>query len=288
MDITSNTRLYLLIGHPVAWSISPQLYNNIFEELQIDARYLSLDISPKHFAKVFPCILDSGLSGNIMSPFREKALSFIDIPNEEAMMTGACNVFWHRDGMSYGDNTILYGFLEGLPGNFRNRICGSAAIILGAGSIARSIAVGLILEGIARLLIVNRDEKKAEELAAVLRDVSPIDDIYHAGYDTFQDVRRYDGFNFLINATSVGWKGGEAPPVDPGAITGLEFYYDTVFGRRTTLMEKCEDIGIQVMGGLEMLIWQRSLSLQKWFDIKSPVDLMRKSAMKTIEGSRYA
>jgi shikimate dehydrogenase len=282
MEITSKTSLFLLIGHPVAWSITPQLYNRIFEEMLIDARYLSLDISPKHFAKVFPCILDSGLAGNIMPPFREKALSFIDIPNEEAMMTGGCNVFWHEDGMSHGDNTSLYGFLEGLPDDFRKQIGGSAAIILGAGSIARSITVGLILEGIAKLMIVNRNEKKAGELAAFLRDVSPIREIYHTGYDTFQDFR-YDGFNFLINATSVGWRDGEAPPIDPGTIADLEFYYDAIYGRKTALMKKCEAIGVKVVGGLEMLIQQKTLSLEKWFDIKNPVDIIRESTRMTLE-----
>jgi shikimate dehydrogenase len=283
MAITSRTKLLLIVGHPVSQSISPQIYNTVFNDMAIDACYLSLDIHPDRFGRFFPGLIDSGLSGNVTAPFKEKACSLVDIPSEGAIMSGACNVFWSKGGMCYGDNTDISGFLGSLPTHIREGIKDSSAIILGAGGAARSITVGLLGEGIGKIRVINRDEDRARDLVRFMMNAFPGHDIQSGNYGMLKDIRG-ERYSLLVNATSVGWREGEAPPVDPGDISGLSFFFDVVYRGETTLMNRCRSIGVEVMGGLEMLVLQGALSLERWYDIEAPIELMRESALKAIEG----
>jgi len=284
LGITSRTRLFLLLGHPVSWSISPQIFNRLFHEIAIDARYLALDIAPSRFSRVFPSLLDAGVSGNITGPYKEQALAFVTVPDEEALMTGSCNVFWSEGGLIRGDNTDIRGFLESLCSDLRKTLPGTSALLLGAGGVARSIAIGLLLEGVDTLLILNRDAGRRRDLAGALSAVFPGRTIRHADYDGF-DRHRDAPFPLLVNATSVGWRPGEAPPIDPRMIEGLRYGYDVVYGRRTALMELCASLGVEVEGGLEMLVRQGALAFERWFGQEAPLGLMREFARAAIPGA---
>jgi len=283
MSITSRTRLILLVGHPVSRSVSPQIFNRVFREEGIDACYLSLDIPPNGFARVFPSLLESGLSGNITVPFKEKALSFIDIPSEAAMTAGACNVFWVEEGMSHGDNTDMYGFLNGLSPRIRGSLSGMSAVILGAGGAARSIAVALLAEGLQRLLIANRSPSRGTDLAAFLRRAFPDREAVCCGYEAFSAGFEAD-YSLLVNAASTGWRKGEAPLIDPARIQGLRYYFDAIYWEKTSLMRACESIGVESVDGLEMLVQQGALALRRWFDIDPPIETMRECARRALEG----
>jgi shikimate dehydrogenase len=284
MEITSRTRLVILIGHPVGHSISPQIYNRVFEEIPIDARFLALDIRPDRFARIVPALLDSGFSGNVTAPFKEKVFSLIDIPSDEAILTGVCNVFWSKDGLSYGDNTDILGFREGLPPSFRKGIRGSRAIVLGAGGAARSVAVGLLHEGIDDLVIVNRNEARAAKLSGFLSNLFPECTVRGSGYDSLDLIPELD-YPFMVNATSCGWKDREKPPIDPAGIPGLNYYSDVIYRSETELMRQCRSLGVEVACGMEMLVRQGALSLERWFGIEAPLDLMRECALKAMEGA---
>ncbi len=286
MEITSRTRLVILIGHPVGHSISPQIYNRVFDAFSIDARFLSLDIRPDQFARVAPALLDAGFSGNVTAPFKEKVFSLIDIPSDEAILTGVCNVFWSKDGMSYGDNTDILGFQQALPASFRKDIRGSCAIVLGAGGAARSVAIGLIREGIEDLVIVNRNETRAGELSGYLANLFPDCTIRGSGYERLDSVLEGE-YPFMVNATSCGWKGREKPPIDPGEIPGLKYFSDVVYRRETELMKQCRSLGVEVSGGIEMLVRQGALSLERWFEVEAPLDLMRECALEAVGGASH-
>jgi len=280
-SVTSRTSLFLLVGHPVDRSVSPQMFNAVFEKLSIDAHYATLDIPPENFQRVFPSLLDSGFSGNVTVPFKEMAQTLVDIPAEESILTGVCNVFWADAGMSLGDNTDIRGFLMGMPERFRDRIAGSSALILGAGGAARSVAFAMLNEGADRILIVNRNIVRGQELAARLSDLFPGRRIRSAGYGETGNPGE-ENFPFLINATSAGWIDDDPPALDPRCVEGLELFYDVIYGGATILMKKCEALGVEVVGGLEMLVQQAALSFSRWFDSDPPTGLMRDSALEAL------
>jgi shikimate dehydrogenase len=281
--ITPGTRLFLLLGHPVASSLSPLIQNGAFRALALDARYHCMDIMPGRFSVVFSSLLEAGISGNITAPYKEDSLDFIDLPTSQALATRACNVFWCRHGRSYGDNTDIHGFLDSLPSGIRRGIDESSAVILGAGGTARSIVAALLLEGLERLLIVNRDEARAKTLAHYMRFLFPGRDISSCAYESLGRFRG-EPYRILINATPLGWRDDESPPVDPGDFPGLEFYFDVVYGRKTVMMRRCESSGIETMGGLDMLVYQGARSFERWFEIEAPLDVMLRSAGIDAEG----
>ena len=257
------------------------MFNAVFEKLSIDAHYATLDIPPENFQRVFPSLLDSGASGNITVPFKEMAQSLVDIPAEESILTGVCNVFWADAGMSLGDNTDIRGFLMGMPERFRDRIAGSSALILGAGGAARSVAFAMLNEGADRILIVNRNMVRGQELAARLSDLFPGRGIRSAGYGETGNPGE-ENFPFLINATSAGWIDDDPPALDPRCVEGLELFDDVIYGGVTILRKKWEARGVEVVGGLEMLVQQAALSFSRWFDSDPPTGLMRDSALEAL------
>jgi shikimate dehydrogenase len=169
--------------------------------------------------------------------------------------------------------------MNGLPDHFREEIPDSSAMVLGAGGAARSVAVGLITAGIGKLVIVNRDVERGNDLLNFLQITFPRCELGCYRYDEVAGLSG-EGFRYLVNATSVGWKDGDAPLIDPREVSGLEFYCDVIYRERTTLMERCASLGVEVVGGLEMLIQQAALSLERWFEIEPPLDVMREIARK--------
>ncbi|MFQ7119030.1 MAG: hypothetical protein ACLRPW_02675 [Intestinibacter sp.] len=44
-SISSKTKVYSVIGHPVSQSFSPKIHNYLFEKYDIDAVYVSYDVN---------------------------------------------------------------------------------------------------------------------------------------------------------------------------------------------------------------------------------------------------
>ena len=52
MNITVNTKMYAVIGDPIAQSLSPQLHNGLFEANGIDALYLPIEVKSEDLEKL--------------------------------------------------------------------------------------------------------------------------------------------------------------------------------------------------------------------------------------------
>ena len=54
MEISGTTKLFCLIGSPVAHSGSPAMHNFSFKHLGLDCRYLAFDIGKERIADAVP------------------------------------------------------------------------------------------------------------------------------------------------------------------------------------------------------------------------------------------
>ena len=95
-----------------------------------------------------------------------------------------------------------------------------------------------------------------------------------------------NGADILVNTTSVGM----SPNVNETLVTsdllkpGL-VVYDIVYNPiKTKLLKEAEEAGAETIGGLDMLVWQGALAFEKWTGLKAPADLMRREAIKVLEG----
>jgi shikimate dehydrogenase len=109
----ASTQIYGIIGNPVKHSLSPKIHNAEFQRLGINAAYLPFEVGKDMLGLAFEGIRSLGIRGvNITIPFKEEAVDHVDeIPEDLDRGIGALNTIVNRDGVLYGYNTDVPGFL---------------------------------------------------------------------------------------------------------------------------------------------------------------------------------
>jgi shikimate dehydrogenase len=261
--VDSDTRLYGVVGRPVAHSLSPALHNAAFAAAGINALYLpfpAADIDDfASFARAF------GVAGaSVTVPFKVEMLQRVDVLSPTAHSIGAVNTLRVEDGRWIGENTDAAGFLAPLSG--RVTLDGLRVSILGGGGAA--LAVASALRGRAASVAVHaRNHAQAESVArrtaAAIGPWPP-----EAGT-----------WDLLVNCTPVGMTPGvDQSPVPASVLTG-RYVYDLVYNPpRTRLLRDAAAAGCTTIGGIDMLIAQAEEQFRCWTGRSAPAGVMRRAA----------
>jgi shikimate dehydrogenase len=271
MNITGKTRITGLFGYPVEHTLSPAMHNAAFEHLGLDYCYVPFLVHPGALGKAVESIRALSLAGvNVTVPHKETVIHLLDEVNEEASFIGAVNTVVNREGRLIGYNTDGRGFMRSLEEN-GIVITGKKVLLVGAGGASR--AVGYYLsEKVGSLAIHDIDTKKREKLVSDLSqirgNVSPLPRVDHQA-----------GFDIIINATPLGLKKDDPPPVDLAALLSTQTVCDLIY-KRTPLLDLAAQKGCRTMDGLGMLLWQGVLAFELWTSVSPPVDVMRNALHK--------
>ena len=134
-------------------------------------------------------------------------------------------------------------------------------LLLGAGGAARGVILPLMEENIAGLVIANRTQPRAMELAQQFShsDV-PVSSA------TFEQLDQ--SFDVIINATSASLD-AELPPL-PDCVFGPQtLAYDMMYGAQPTIfMQHAAKRGAAVRDGLGMLIEQAAEAFFVWRGVR--------------------
>lgn len=259
---------YVLIGHPIDHSLSPQMHNAGFAALGLDAHYA---LRPTPLASVGEALaeLQAGtLTGcNATTPLKgEVAKAFPGTARVERSAS-ANTVF--RDGDTLRvESTDVDGVREPLA---TRGVTGGEALLLGAGGAARAAALALEELGLT-VNVAARDPGKA---ALLLEEVAPRPRGRALALDALgRDKGLMRRLSVLVQATPLG-RSGEALPVpwelldSPVAFEML--YVDTPFLREAT------ERGFATVPGWEMLLEQGLKSFELWTGQPAPRDVMREA-----------
>jgi shikimate dehydrogenase len=156
----------VLIGHPVAQSLSGVLQQSLFDELGIDAQYELRDTLLIDLPDVIASLRgdDSYLGANIAFPYKDRVLSMVDRLAEEAHATGAIDTLTREQSRLVGHNTDVVGLRIALDALVGKQKMPKAAVVLGAGGGARAAVYALITGGFQRVVVFNRHLHRAEGL----------------------------------------------------------------------------------------------------------------------------
>jgi 3-dehydroquinate dehydratase / shikimate dehydrogenase len=283
--IGPSTRVYGVIGHPVAHSLGPLVHNQGFEAVGVDAVYIPLPVLrgwESFKASLLELIehprLDfSGCS--VTLPHKEHLLRFVQeaggVVDETARRIGAANTLAIlEDGSLACSNTDAHAAVESLAhgmGKSTAELHGARVAIFGAGGVARAVTCGLLDVG-ARVVIFNRTRSRAN----AIRDDFKVHGDVTVGRD-IEDVTASD-FDALINGTSVGMDGGDGAgdSVLPRSVRldGSVTVMDTVYApRMTPLLAKAEAEGARVIDGSAMFIAQAESQFKIWTGVAAPAGL---------------
>jgi 3-dehydroquinate dehydratase/shikimate dehydrogenase len=260
--IRPDTAVYVLLGTPIAHSLSPAMHNAGFAALGLNAAYVPIDVPGiaefRQFARAM------GVRGaSVTIPFKRDAYDLADDLAGIARAAGAVNTLMLRDGRWLGANTDAHGFLEPL----RRRIAtlsGLRVIVLGAGGAARAVVFALGGLGV-RVAIAARRSDAAQTLASEMGvDIAP-----------WPPAPR--SWDVLVNATPAGSSAQPDLPVDV-RLDG-RVVYDLVYEPETTaLLERAAAAGLTTIGGLEMLIAQAERQFELWTGERPPAGLFLEAA----------
>lgn len=278
--ITSSTRLVVILGDPVAHSLSPRFQNAAFAAAGVDAVYVALRCDASEFPGLLVGIARAGGAGNVTIPHKARAAELVDVPTEAVIRTGACNTFWLEDGRIHGDNTDVAGFRAAV-GTLVGSVHGARVLLLGAGGAASAAVAGLVEEGAARIAIHARSPERARSLAARFDAGPRIEVLEDLGRESRE---RYD---LVVNATPLGLHADDPLPFDfergPRVAAALDLVYAP---GETAWVHEARRRGIAAADGREMLLAQGAAAFERWWRRPAPIEAMRRALEEPVRATR--
>lgn len=263
--IDGRTRVYGILGRPVAHSLSPAMHNAAFAHLGMKAVYVPFEV--QDLGQAVAGLRGLNLGGvSVTIPFKEEIIPLLDEVVGPAARMGAVNTVVNQGGRLVGHNTDWLGAVAALKE--KTELSGRHILILGAGGAARAIVYG-VLEAGGRVSVTDIDMSKA---AALAREFG-VAALVPGQVDTCEA-------EILINATPVGMEPhSEEIPVAPELLSRFRLVMDIVYRPlRTRLLREARARGCEVVDGLRMLIHQGAAQFTLWTGRPAPVAVMAEAA----------
>ncbi len=278
--INRETQILGLTGLPVGHSISPHIQNAAFAAAEFDGVYIPFEVRDvASFIKrmIHPRTreIDWNLRGlSVTAPHKAAVMDYLDWIDDAAKEIGAVNTIVVEAEVLRGYNTDGAAFIDTLvqkTGELRDARCA----IIGAGGAASAALWGLSRNQ-ARVTIFARDVEKARVLA----------ERFGVEWVALSSAS-FEGFDVVINATTLGTVGkleGETP-AHAAQLRGARLAYDLVYNpQETQFLLEARDAGIEVFGGLPMLLAQAAWQFRLWTGLDAPGKEMENAAIEALTG----
>jgi shikimate dehydrogenase len=281
---TFSSFLSLLTGSfaaPAAENPTVVMVEAAYRHHGLDARYINCEVPAEALGDAVRGARAMGWAGfNCSIPHKVAVVEHLDGLAESAALIGAVNCVVRRGDRYVGENTDGQGFLTAL--RTVADPAGASIVLLGAGGAARAIAVECALAGATAITIVNRDERRGAELAALVEGRTRARLVVWDGA-----YRVPEEAGIVVNATPVGLfpDAGARPDVDLDALRPGTVVADVIPNPpRTTLLREAEARGCTVLDGLGMLVNQGAIGIRHWTGVDPDRAVMR-AALEEIFGA---
>ncbi len=284
MEITGKTTLTGLIGTPVKHSISPQMHNEAFRQLNLDYVYLAFDLADSDLETAVRGLQALGAKGfNVTMPYKVQIVKYMDELTPASQIAQACNTVIAKDGKLIGHTTDGIGFMESVADAGHN-IIGKKMTVLGAGGAATAICTQAALDGVSDIDIFQmksftEEYERALAFADRVRLHTDCNINVYDFADTNQMRKSISESAILTNATNVGMAPHEdqCPIPDASMLFPELIVCDIIYNpMKTKLYQMAEAAGCQVFNGTYMLLFQGAASFECWTGKEMPVEIIRK------------
>lgn len=263
MRTGGSTRVFAILGDPVAHSLSPAMQNTAFRVMGLDATYVPLRCSAEDLPSLMTSLAKAGGGGNVTIPHKTAAAHAVGRPSAWVRAIDACNTFWSEgtDAPVTGDNTDIEGILAALD---RLDAPDGPWLLAGTGGSSRAVAAAARERG-AALAVMSRDTTRGLQFAGWAQSALGL------------RVAEPGECRVLINATPLGLGKGDRDPISAEAAPDASVALDLVYGRgETAWVRRCRDRGLRTADGREVLVRQGAAAFSRWFPKKqAPLEAMR-------------
>jgi shikimate dehydrogenase len=255
--ISGTSRLFAIIGDPVAHVRTPMVFNQYFATHQIDAVCVAIHIGREE--------LDTGWAGLkairnldgfiVTAPYKAECAALCDSLVDDGAYTRVVNTVRREADGSYS-GTLLdgRGFVAGLKSHGHD-VRGRRVYIAGAGGAGTALAFALAGSGVSALTIHNRTRSKAAALVEGVSKAFPDCTVSLGSADA-------SGHDFAVNATSLGLKADDPHSFDLETADSAAVIAEVVMKPEITpLLAAADRLGHQIHSGTHMLDGQLSMMM---------------------------
>ena len=259
-----HTRTCGLIGNPVEHTISPLIHNHLADKLGDNLVYVPFHVAHGKLEEAVKGAFALNLLGcNVTVPYKSDVIPYLERMDPLAERIGAVNTLVRSENGFQGFNTDMPGLYRAFERD-GVKIQGEEVLILGAGGVARAVAILLAEKGASRIVILNRSIDKAVSIAKEVNG--------YVGRDLVEVLplvvyKQLTGRYMAIQATSVGMY----PRVEEAIIEDPDFYklihtgYDLIYNPAVTrFMQYVKQSGGKAYNGLKMLLYQGIIAYELW------------------------
>jgi shikimate dehydrogenase len=252
MPITGTTRVFFILGDPVAQVRAPEVYNHLFQRFGIDAVLVPLKLP----AAALPGFLEHGLRADNVGgfwatiPHKAQLFSLLRPTDPVAQVAAAVNAVRRLPDDTF--EAALFdgiGFVKGLD-HFGIDVKGRQVLVVGAGGGGHAVAAAIAQRSPQRLAVWNRTRERAASLVQRLQPLAGAAVVVADGNDPA-------GYDLVVNCTSQGLKPDDPMPFDPALMDAGAAVVDIIMSKQPTpLLQACRARGLKAEPGFEMLVQQ--------------------------------
>ena len=253
---------YAVIGRPINHTKSPVIHGLFASTTGQDLHYGALEGSLEDFAGDVARFRTQGGRGmNVTAPFKLQAFQLATESSERARLARAANSLKFEGERVLAENFDGIGLRRDIEVNLGQPLAGKRVLLLGAGGAVRGALLPFLAAGPAALVVVNRDARKAADLAQELDH--PLLSV--KGYAALEGKT----FDLVINATSASLV-GELPPVPAGVFAQSALAYELAYGKGLTpFLRLAQEQGVpQLADGVGMLVEQAAEAFAWWRGVR--------------------
>jgi shikimate dehydrogenase len=274
--ISGKTKLFGIIANPISQVKTPQLFNNLFQKINLDASYIPFHISNKNGLKPFFEFirnLNNIIGINVSIPYKSDVIEYMDFLDEQAKECDAVNTIYIESGKIYGYNTDGIGFIDGLKSEKSFEINNKNILLFGAGGSAKSIAYNLVKEKAKSITIANRTLEKSKLIAEKYQKSKTNFNII--GLNEI-NVVNFKEIDLIVNATSCGLGSDNTLLFSPENLNTHSVVCDIVMNPlNTRLITESKRLKISTYTGDNMLIYQINKMIEIWKIGKQSIKLIK-------------
>lgn len=280
MVIKGSTKVVGLIGEPVEHSFSPPMHNEAFKTLGLDYVYVPFNVSPDNLKSAIEGANSLNIQGlNVTIPHKINVINYLKELDPIAELIGAVNTIDFKNLKGY--NTDGIGCIRAIEEV--TKIKDKNIVVAGAGGAARAIVFYLAKYGAEEVNILNRNLKKAENLA---NDLLASNLISNVNSSDISEISKFiSDADILIDTTPIGMHPNvsDEPIVKAADIHEELVVNDIVYNpNETVLLKEAIKANAKVVYGIKMLLYQGAESFKIWTGREAPIDVMEAKLKETL------
>lgn len=251
-NVDGGTRLFAILGDPIAQVKAPQLMNPVFAGSGMNAVMVPVHASPDELGTVVTGLMRiQNLDGMLVTvPHKFSVCAFAQHVSDAARLSGAANALRREaDGSWSAENFDGKGFVAGLEKSGYT-VKDKVIALAGAGGAGASIAVALAIAGARRVHVVDPASDKSMALAQRVEPAYP--GVVRAETSGSQDF--WLQADIAVNASPLGLRPEDPVPLDVSRLREGALVAECIMRpAQTKLLLAAEQRGLAVHQGIHML-----------------------------------